>query len=69
MTFTTAGRDVSPDEAFERLRDYGGLHARTIEFYDHGGQDTPNAVTLADIGRLVVIDARLSGNDVRGNGP
>lgn len=64
MSLTIAERSLPFDDAFQLLRAYGDKHSQTVAYYDHGGQDSPNAVTLADIGRLVVINARLSGNDV-----
>ena len=64
MTFVIADEVITDEAAFEMLLAYGKKYALTVAHYDHGGQDPANRVTLADIGRLVLIDARLRGQDV-----
>jgi hypothetical protein len=67
--------DVGRDRALQLLQDYAVDHADTVRLYDlagnpegqpgPGGAAEPvNAVSLADIGRLVVINAGLTGADV-----
>ena len=68
-------RDVDPDQALELLQAYAVKYADTVRLYDlagdpdgqpgPGGAAAPvDAVTLGDIGRLVVINARLRAGDV-----
>lgn len=68
-------RDVALDQAFELLQAYAVEYADTVRFYDLAGDpdgqpgpggaaDPVDAVTLSDIGRLVVINAGLSTGDV-----
>jgi hypothetical protein len=68
-------RNVDLDQALEFLQAYAVEYADTVRFYDLAGdpdgQPGPrgaaapvNAVTLGDIGRLVVINAGLSAGDV-----
>jgi hypothetical protein len=64
MALVIAGQAIDEDEAFGLLREYGVRYRKTVEFYDHGGRDYPNGVTLADIGRLVVINGRPTASDV-----
>ena len=67
--------EISRDEALLILRRYAERHAGTVLLYDlagdsngrpgPGGASEPvNEVTLADIGRLVVINAGLRADDV-----
>jgi len=66
MTF--AGHDVEEAQAVASLRRYADEHPATVAWYDYAGTDAPpiaaNGVQLADIGRLVVINAQLSADDV-----
>lgn len=66
---------LTRDQAHQHLCDYARRHAKTVLWYDlagnENGQPGPvgaakpvNSVTLADVGRLVVIDARLGAADV-----
>jgi hypothetical protein len=68
-------RDVDLDQALELLQAYAVEYADTVRFYDLAGDpdgqpgpggaaDPVDAVTLSDIGRLVVINAGLSAGDV-----
>lgn len=63
-----AGAGVSQDDALQALRDYAEQRGGTLRWYDRaGGASLPkpaDAVELADIGRLVVINARLDADDV-----
>lgn len=67
--------ELSPDQARDILRDYARRYDGTVLWYDlagdehghpgPGGAAEPlNAVTLADIGRLVIINAGLRAEDV-----
>lgn len=62
MELTVAGRTVSTTEAVEVLQ---GYPRGTIRWYDlaPAGPEAANEVTLADLGRLAIINADLSGND------
>ncbi len=63
MVLSIAGQTVDLREAAEILAKYPN---GTIRWYDLGGGDNdtlPDAVTLADLGRLAVINADLTGND------
>lgn len=62
MVLSIAGRTVGLDDAVEILTKYPKM---TIHWYDVGGVDStePDAVTLADLGRLAVINADLNGDD------
>lgn len=66
---------VSRDRALALLAGYAVSHADTVRLYDFAGQEDgepgpdgaarpANAVTLADIGRLVAINAGLAAADV-----
>lgn len=66
---------VSRDRALALLASYAVSHANTVRLYDlagqedgepgpHGAASPANAVTLADIGRLVAINAGLAASDV-----
>jgi hypothetical protein len=66
--------DLARDQARDRLCGYAQQYAKTVLWYDlagnGNGQPGPadaaqpvNSVTLADVGRLVVIDARLAATD------
>jgi hypothetical protein len=68
-------QDVSRDRALQLLQDYAVDHADTVRLYDLAGDlegrpgpdsaaEPVNAVSLTDIGRLVVINARLAAADV-----
>jgi Family of unknown function (DUF6308) len=70
-----ADSEFSPDQAFELLCGYAIDYADTVRFYDLAGDpegrpgpgssaDPVNAVTLADIGRLVTINANLRARHV-----
>jgi hypothetical protein len=70
-----ADYEFSPDQAFELLQGYAVKYPDTVRLYDLAGDpggrpgpgsgaDPVNAVTLADIGRLTVINANLRANDV-----
>lgn len=67
---TFAGHDVEEAQALTALRAYADEHPATINWYDYAGTDAPpvaaDGVQLADIGRLVVINAQLSADDVPG---
>jgi uncharacterized protein DUF6308 len=67
--------DVGRDRALQFLRDYAVDHADTVRLYDLAGDlegrpgpgsaaEPVTAVSLADIGRLVVINAGLAAADV-----
>lgn len=67
--------ELKADRALELLQDYAAQYASTVRLYDLAGDadgrpgpgsgaDPINAVTLGDIGRLVVINAGLSAGDV-----
>jgi hypothetical protein len=69
------GDQLSRDTALACLRSYAENYPQTIRFYDlagdpdgrpgpGGGGDPVNKVTLADIGRLVAIGAKLAPEDV-----
>jgi Family of unknown function (DUF6308) len=73
-----ASHQVSHERLVDLLRRYARRHPDTILFYDLGGDahavpgsgingaaSPANEVTLADVGRLVVINARLDPDDVR----
>jgi hypothetical protein len=64
-----------PDWALELLQDYAVKYANTVRLYDlagdteghpgpSGAAEPVNAVSLCDIGRLVVINAALAADDV-----
>lgn len=66
---------IKPGQALELLQDYAMRYASTIRLYDLAGDpesrpgpmgaaEPLHAVTLSDIGRLVVINARLAADDV-----
>jgi hypothetical protein len=68
-------RELSRDTGLARLLNYARNYPDTIRFYDlagdpdgspgaSGGAEPVNEVTLADIGRMVVIDAELRAEDV-----
>lgn len=64
-----AGNEVEQDDAVASIRTYAGRYPGTLEIFDGIGDngyrdDSPDRVTLADIGRLVVINARLDADDV-----
>lgn len=64
-----AGTEVSLEVALEAVQKYAMEHPATLEIFDgvgeHGYKDEhPNEITLADIGRLVVINAQLAADDV-----
>ena len=67
---TFAGDDVEEPQALAALRRYADEHPATLAWYDYAGGDLPpvaaDGVQLADIGRLVVINAQLSADDVPG---
>jgi len=67
---TFAGHDVEEAQALAALRSYADEHPATIAWYDYAGADAPpvavDGVQLADIGRLVVINAQLSADDAPG---
>jgi hypothetical protein len=67
--------EVSRDKALQMLQDYAIEHAATVRLYDLAGDldgrpgpgsaaEPVNAVSLADIGRLGVINAGLAADDV-----
>lgn len=67
--------ELTADRAVELLHDYATQYASTVRLYDLAGDadgrpgpgsaaEPVNAVTLGDIRRLVVINARLSADDV-----
>lgn len=65
-----AGDEIDFDHALAHLTDYAGAVPDTIKYYDFGGDldRTPSpsdGVDMADIARLVVINAELRANDVR----
>jgi hypothetical protein len=62
---TIAGTSLPPAEVEHIFTNYATAHSATIRYYDFGeGTETvPNAVTLSDIGRMVLMDPRLSGSD------
>ena len=66
---------IGRDQALQLLQDYAVEHADTVRIYDLGGNlegrpgpggaaEPVSAVSLADIGRLVVINADLAAADV-----
>jgi hypothetical protein len=68
-------RQVSYDAMFERATAYATQHSATVLYYDLAGdpQGTPGPdvdngsatqISLSDLGRLVVFNARLGANDV-----
>jgi hypothetical protein len=68
-------RELSRDRALAFLASYAVTHTDTVRLYDlagdpdgwpgpSGGAEPINAVTLADIGRLVAINAGLAAEDV-----
>jgi len=70
-----ADRELSRDAALGIVRDYAARHDATVLLYDLAGDEDAcpgpggaaepvDAVTLADIGRLVVINAGLRSGDV-----
>jgi hypothetical protein len=64
-----ASSEVSIDEARARVEKYAANHPKTLEIFDGVGEgghsdESPNQVTLADIGRLVVVNAQLQADDV-----
>jgi len=70
-----ADRELSRQTGLARLRRYASKYPDTIRFYDlagdpdaspgpYGAAEPVNEVTLADMGRLVVIDANLRADDV-----
>lgn len=70
-----ADRELSRDEALALVRNYAIRYAGTVLLYDLAGDDASypgpggaaepvNTITLADIGRLVVINAGLRAGDV-----
>ncbi len=65
---TFAGHDVEEAQALAALRSYADEHPATLAWFDYAGTDAPpvavDGVQLADIGRLVVINAQLSADDV-----
>jgi hypothetical protein len=69
------GTDVSQDRMVELAQSYAVTYQRTVEIYDLGGDpdgrpgaggasEPVDKVTLGDIGRLVVFNARLAADDV-----
>lgn len=64
-TIRLAGMELSLSEGLERLEKYP---PETVRYFDFGGKDTQetsNSVTLADFGRLLFVNPRISGNDAR----
>ncbi|MCW2770044.1 MAG: hypothetical protein JWR27_1477 [Aeromicrobium sp.] len=64
-----ASEQINVDEAIRRVEAYARRFPRTLEIFDGIGRveladSDPDRVTLADIGRLVVIDAQLRADDV-----
>jgi hypothetical protein len=70
-----ADRDLDLGQALGYLREYAVTYANTVRLYDLAGDpdgrpgpgsaaEPVNAVALADIGRLVVINASLGADDV-----
>jgi hypothetical protein len=64
-----ANETVTVDEAFSTVRRYAEDHPQTLRIFDglgaNGYEDPePDQVTLADIGRLVVINGRPDADDV-----
>lgn len=64
-----ASEDIDIHEGIRRVEAYARRFPRTLEIFDGIGQvelveADPDRVTLADIGRLVVIDAQLRADDV-----
>lgn len=55
---------LSAGDTASLFRTYAQRHAATIREYDlgHGG-DTPNTVTVADLGRMIFMNAGLDGDD------
>ncbi len=65
---TFAGHDIQEPQALDVLRRYADDHLATLAGDDYAGDDLPpvaaDGVELADIGRLVVINAQLAADDV-----
>lgn len=64
-----ASTEVSEDEAIKRVVAYSAQHFKTLQVFDGLGDrgykdESPNEVTLADIGRLVIINANLRADNV-----
>jgi len=64
-----AGNEVSRTDAHEQVRTYAKRFYNTLKYFDGVGMgrsvdDSPNEVTLADLGRLVIINAGLEADDV-----
>lgn len=68
MDFTIAGERWPVTKAPAVCRWYGDRYPDTLRFYDFSDADQDphpdDTVTLADAGRLVVINARLASGDV-----
>jgi hypothetical protein len=67
--------ELPPDKALGILNEYAARYASTVQFYDLAGDpdgcpgpgsgaEPVNAVSLGDVGRLVVINAGLAADDV-----
>lgn len=66
---TLADHQITASHALAHLRRYATTVPATIEYYDYAGDldhlpQPEDGVAMADIARLVVINARLSANDV-----
>jgi len=64
-----ADRKLSKDKARDCLVAYAQELPATVRYYDYAGDTTQlpggsDDVVLADVGRLVIINARLSADDV-----
>lgn len=68
MMLRIADVELEVDQAADVCRWYAGKHPGTLKFYDFAGTDTDphphDGVDLADAGRLVVINANLTADDV-----
>jgi hypothetical protein len=61
-------RDVNVSDMIRLVSDYARQHSATIEYYDLNGDpqgtcEPSDSVTLADLGRMTLINADLNGSD------
>jgi len=57
------GTELTPDETREHFTTYARRHAATVREYDLRHDPEPNIVTVTDLGRMILINARLTGDD------
>src|SRR4051812_38053265 len=60
---TIRNRDLTETQTQARFEDYARTHWMTIAVYDLEPDPEPNKVTSADLGRMVFMNTRLSGDD------